>query len=450
MALSTPRFDGELLSADEAAARLGVRKATLYAYVSRGLLTSVPDAQDPRCSRYASFEIDRMSQPRRTRAGLPPSPFGLGRAQRAGRSAAPPGTLYEGLALVDTALAGVVDGRILLRGHALEDWACHATVEDTAALLWDAPPAVAFGRQAPVLPPAWLATAAGLRQADAATRTVALWSLAMPHLNGSARLQGDALAAALGEHLRVVVACGLGQPPSAAPLHLQVARAWRVPARHHDAVRQMLVLSADFTGNLMSLAGRMVASVQGSLAASLLATLGYGFIRLSGGEFEACEALFDELQASGHPATVAAAYRARGEALPGFHHNLFPAGDPRGRALLELAGRHGSPAPGWVRAMQGTQPLHPTLDFGLVAARRAIGAPRHGAFSVNQLGRCVGMLAQAVEQRAVGQRMWVQSRYVGPALRSPGRSAPSAPDPAPVPETRQAGRPRSVLALSRK
>lgn len=31
MTLSTPRYSGELLSADQAAARLGVRKATLYA-----------------------------------------------------------------------------------------------------------------------------------------------------------------------------------------------------------------------------------------------------------------------------------------------------------------------------------------------------------------------------------------------------------------------------------
>lgn len=413
MTLSTPRSSGELLSAEQAAARLGVRKATLYAYVSRGLLTAVADPLQPRRSRYSAFEIDRLRLSASGRRGAPGATPGRRGAPTA--QITPTGTLYDGLPLVDTAITGVVDGRIVLRGQPLVEWARSATLEQTAGLLWDVPPEIAFGAPAPVLPASWLEAAAALRQADAASRTTALWSLALPRLQGGVDLQGPALAVALGEHLRVAFACGLGQAPASAPLHLQVARAWRVPSRHHDAVRETLVLCADFTGNLMSLAGRMLASVQGSLAACVLATLGYGFVRLSGGEFEAAEALFDELQDSGRPAAVAASYRARGEVMPGFNHHLFPHGDPRGHALLALAGRHGSPAPGWVRAMQGTQPLHPTLDFGLVAVRRAIGAPRHAAFALNQMARCAGMLAQAVEQRRHGRRMWVQSRYVGPA-----------------------------------
>jgi citrate synthase len=40
------------------------------------------------------------------------------------------------------------------------------------------------------------------------------------------------------------------------------------------------------------------------------------------------------------------------------------------------------------------------------------------------MARSVGMLAQALEQRLHGRRMWVQSRYVGPSL-------PAAPSAAP-------------------
>jgi predicted DNA-binding transcriptional regulator AlpA len=54
-----------LLSAEAAAQRLGVSRATLYAYVSRGLLTAVPDAQDAHASRYSSFEIDLLVRRKR-------------------------------------------------------------------------------------------------------------------------------------------------------------------------------------------------------------------------------------------------------------------------------------------------------------------------------------------------------------------------------------------------
>ncbi|MBT9486263.1 MAG: hypothetical protein IV093_02020 [Rubrivivax sp.] len=396
-----PRFAVEMLSADEAAQRLGVRKATLYAYVSRGMLTALPDPSQTRSSLYSAYEVDRLQTA--ARGGRRPAAV-----------AAP--TLYDGLALVDTALTGVVDGEIVIRGHRLVDWARTATLEDTAALLWGTTVAAAFAGPAPVLPPLWHDTAAALRQADPASRSVALWGLAMPQLQGGAELQGDALAQALGQHLRVAFACVLGRAPEATPLHRQVARAWRLPASAQEPLRQALVLCADIMLNLMGLAGRMLASVQGSLAACVGASLQYGFIRLSGGEFEAVESLFDALEDLGRPAEVAASYRARGEALPGVHHVLFPRGDPRAAALLALAGQLGSPAPGWVRAMrgEGPQPVHATLDFGLVALRRSLGAPRHAALAITQMARCTGLLAQVLEQRAQGRRMWIQSRYVGP------------------------------------
>ena len=404
-----PRSRGELLSAEAAARRLGVRKATLYAYVSRGLLSALADPHDPRCSRYPAFEIERLRQ---------------GGARTRGRAApVADDTLFEGRTLIDTALTGVVDGQLVVRGHSLVDWARQASLEDTAALLWGTRVEASFRPEAPAVPALWLRTARDLRQADPVARVVALWGLGMPQLRGDAQLQGDELAAALGQHLRLAFACWLLQPPSAAPLHVQVARAWRLPIRSHEVLRQALVLCADVMGNLMGLSGRMMASVHGSLAACLLATMGYGFVRLSGGEFEAVEALFDEVESAGSLRRVADSYRARGEILPGFNHDLFVHGDPRAAALLSLAGSLGSKAARWQLASPEGQPMHPTLDFGLVALRRALGAPRHGALALVHMARSAGMLAQVLEQRALGRRMWVQSRYVGPV---PGVSPPSA------------------------
>jgi len=402
MALSTPRSSGDLLTADQAAARLGVRKATLYAYVSRGLLSAVPDPADAQRSRYPAFEVDRLRQGAR------------GRRRAAAPATSPTSLLFDGLPLIDTALTGAVDGQLLVRGRPLVAWSRFASLEEVAAVLWDTRVEAAFAGPPPALPALWQQMADALRQADPVARTVTLWSLAMPQLNGGVHLQGDELAASLGQHLRVAFACWLAQAPSGAPLHLQVARAWGLPSAGHDALRQALVLCADVMLNLMGLSSRMLASVQGSLAACVLASLGYGFIRLSGGEFEAVEALFDEVEAVGSLQTVAASYRARGETLPGFNHDLFVRGDPRGAALMQLAAGLGSPAAAWLTALPRDQPMHPTLDCGLVALRRALGAPRHAGLAITHMARCAGTLGQVLEQRRFGRRMWVQSRYVGP------------------------------------
>jgi citrate synthase len=404
MSLKTPRSTGVWLSAEEAAKALRVRKATLYAYASRGLLTALPDPQNPRRSRYAQDEIDRLRDgPARDSPGR--------RAAIDARNA-----LYEGWPLVETALTGVVDGQLVHRGRPVVAWSQRHSLEATAALLWGVPEASAFGPVAPSLPPLWHDTAHALADAEPVARAVTLWGLAMPGLEGGVDLDGDARAAALGRHLRVAAACWWGQAPSAEPLHLQLARAWHLGAPQHEALRQALVLCADMVPNLMGLSARMMASLQGSLAACLLASMAYGFVRLSGGEFEAVQALFDEVQASGRWDRVAAAYRARGEALPGLNHHLFVQGDPRAAALMLLATEAGSPAAEWLAAAGGDMPPHATIDFALVALCRALGAPRHGALVLMHLARSTGMLAQALEQRAHGRRMWLQSRYCGPGL----------------------------------
>ncbi|MEO6572994.1 MAG: helix-turn-helix domain-containing protein, partial [Polyangiaceae bacterium] len=54
------------LTAGEAAARLGVKAATLYAYVSRGLLRS--EATDgARARRYLARDVERLLERRRMR-----------------------------------------------------------------------------------------------------------------------------------------------------------------------------------------------------------------------------------------------------------------------------------------------------------------------------------------------------------------------------------------------
>src|SRR5512147_2667899 len=48
------------LSAEEAAAALGISRATLYAYVSRGLIRSQPTPDNPRARRYSQEDVARL------------------------------------------------------------------------------------------------------------------------------------------------------------------------------------------------------------------------------------------------------------------------------------------------------------------------------------------------------------------------------------------------------
>ena len=51
-----------LISAAEAAARLGVKRETLYAYVSRGRIAARPDPDDPRRSLYSAEDVERIKR----------------------------------------------------------------------------------------------------------------------------------------------------------------------------------------------------------------------------------------------------------------------------------------------------------------------------------------------------------------------------------------------------
>ena len=59
----------------------------------------------------------------------------------------------------------------------------------------------------------------------------------------------------------------------------------------------------------------------------------------------------------------------------------------------------------------------PGIDFALVAMRRYLGLPEGAAFCVFALGRAVGWIAHALEQRRQGQLIRPRAVYVG---RDPG------------------------------
>jgi citrate synthase len=107
------------LSAREAAAELAISPATLYAYVSRGLIRSEPSS-DSRSHRYRAEDIRGLKE-RRTPS---PEPRGLK-------------SFDADLPVMDSAIATITEDGPIYRGVSCIELAEADTLEHAATLLWD-------------------------------------------------------------------------------------------------------------------------------------------------------------------------------------------------------------------------------------------------------------------------------------------------------------------------
>src|SRR5215469_9844400 len=112
----------DYLSAQDAATRLGVSLATLYAYVSRGRIDSRP-GPDGRSREYSASDIEQLIERKQA---------GRGAAQGAAHS------LAWGLPVMETRISLIRPHGHYYRGESAITLAQNgATLEETARLLWD-------------------------------------------------------------------------------------------------------------------------------------------------------------------------------------------------------------------------------------------------------------------------------------------------------------------------
>ncbi|WP_454722416.1 citrate/2-methylcitrate synthase [Delftia acidovorans] len=387
----------DYLNSTEATALLGVSRATLYAYVSRGLLHAHA-ADTPRESRYLREEVEQLARQR-----------GQGRKPREVAQAA----LNWGLPVLESSITLIEQGRLYYRGEDAVDWARSHTLEETAALLWQYPANAAFAAHAveatPVLPDLQLRMAGQ----PCENTLLPLFTVASDDAATAAWQQSpERLAAGCGALLRLLAACLLGTAPDKTPIHLQCAQAWALDAQGADLVRMALVLCADHELNASGFTARCVASTGASLRAAVVGGLAALTGGRHGGTTARVEALWDELGEAQAPARLRQRL-ARGETLPGFGHHLYPEGDVRAALLLEMLPRQG-PAAALAAEVMALTGLAPSVDFALVALRRHLQLPAGSAFGLFALGRCAGWLAQALEQRATRQIIRPRAAYTGP------------------------------------
>jgi citrate synthase len=393
------------LTAAQAAARLGVTRATLYAYTSRGLLRSEPMPGRTRARHYYREDIERLRDKKEMR--------------RDPVNAAARG-LHWGGPVRDSGITLIHGGMLYYRGQNAVQLAQTASLEAVAAILW----AAAAGERPRLFEqPA----AMSLRQL-APLRAVARDPLAVMQAALPIAAALDAAAYDLrptavrqtGARIVRLFARIVTRRDSTAPLHEALQAAWGSSGiAVGDAIRVALVLCADHELNVSAFAARCAASAGASpydvVSAALATFKGYKH----GGAAERVLALLDEIDTPNRARAVMAGRLRRGEAVPGFGHPLYPGGDPRAVLLLRLAETSGDAAE-WRRVRgvwrAGATLLQdfPNLDFGLAALARTHRLPARAPALLFALGRTIGWLAHAFEEYASGQLIRPRARYTGP------------------------------------
>jgi citrate synthase len=398
------------LTSRQACERLGVRPQTLYAYVSRGLLTSV--SHEGR-SRYDPEQVAALAE--RTARGRRPGRFEV---------------------TVDTEITRIErQGRLSYRGVAIEDVVGRWSFERTAEWLWTGIDrgererpwaadvdrlAVATAAQA-ALPPT-TAPGARLRLALAALSSVPARpsprtgdQISPP--SGRSDHRFDPRGAEVARGLIATLVEALPRVGPAARGGTIAARLWpRVStraARPADValLDATLVALADHELATSTLGVRVATSTGAGLEAALLAGLATLSGPLHGAAAEPVRALLAEADRHGPPAAVDAA-EARGW-VPGVGHAVYEAVDPRTALLLDLL-----PGVATVHAVaaelerRGRTPLNADLALGAVLDH---GAMVDGAAEVVfAVARTAGWIAHAREEARHHLRYRARAVYTGP------------------------------------
>ena len=415
---STSADNDELLSATEAARRLGVKESTLYAYVSRGRVTRHRREGSPR-SWFDPAEIAALAGRRGGIAGLELA--------------------------VATSMTDIDGRRLRYRGIDLLDLAGDIAYERIVELLWTGamvltpctvpPEVVSACRQAGAL------LGRGARWTDRLAVAVAAAGATDPFRSDLA--PGSVMAA--GRRVLAAMVDGLPAPDgrpdgvgdddaphaphaphapegSIGPGPASLAR--RLWCRLHPAPRAMpdqavtalnacMVVLADHELATSTLAARVAASARADPYSVVVSALGVFAGPLHGTVSEEVVRLLVEASSVPGGVTQALADRLRlGRPIPGFGHRLYPEGDPRTPLMLAQLDRLGDGRDGdaplvverletvhaVLAGMTGRSAPPPNADFGLGAFVYVTGMPLDAGEAIFAVSRTAGWIGHALEE----------------------------------------------------
>lgn len=390
------------LDANAATKVLGVSRATLYAYVSRGFVRSEPLPGQPRERRYAREDVERL----RSRAEERKNP------EKAAEHA-----LRFGVPVLESAITLIANGHLYYRGQDAAELARTRSLEDVASLIWT-------GAFEPDIFDTPLHVVAGSGSTDDlpfASRAQSILPLVAARDSLAFDLRPKAVAQTGWRMVNLLTSVATSSRELADTVEETLAKAWAPDSAHAaELIRTALILCADHELNVSAFTARCVASA----GSNPYAVVGAGLAALEGtkhgGATERVNALCDELRRARDLRKALADRLRRGETIEGFGHPLYPDGDPRAALLLEMLGERypKSKELAFLRqlaeAAESVVGERPTVDFALVALARVIGLPDGTPLAIFAIGRTIGWVAHAIEQYATNTVIRPRAKYVGP------------------------------------
>jgi citrate synthase len=420
----------EFLTAAEAAQRLGVKPATLYAYVSRGVLRR-DRAADGRSSLFDSGEVERLA-----RRGRPRRPAGAADIT------------------VESAITEISGDRLRYRGLDAIQLATSRPFEDVAELLWTGElPAPHPGRDAqPSAPTSWRATPAALAAGRGAQAALPAGILPLERLQvivpamaatDPLRLHLDpAAVAAAGRSIIAGLVDCLPPPapdypisdypsgdypsgdypsedyPIADRLWSRLRGARPTPALRR-ALSAALVLLADHELAASTLAVRVAASVRADPYAVVETGMGAMSGALHGGASLGAETLLAAASSPEDVPRVVGELLRRGEKVPGFGHLIYKTGDPRAVLLFDLV-RRAAPKSGPLAVAEAVLAEvrrkslpEPNSDLAIATLARVAGMIRGSGEAIFAVARTAGWIAHALEAYAGPGPLRPRAVYTG-------------------------------------
>ena len=388
------------LTATEAAARLGVQRATLYAYVSRGLISRTV-AMDGRSSLFDADEVERL---------------------RAGRRTATEGELAT---LITTRLTLVSDEGLIVGGSDLVELLGDGlTFEQVADQLWEAGPDEAWPditdehNLASVLS----ALPDTTRPLDRLRIVTSVLSAHDPLRHG----RSERSIRAVARNLITAMVTGLEPRGQDAKVHKSVATALfgRLTGRsgtlkQRAAVNAALVLLIDHGLASSTFAARIAASVRGDPYSVVTAGLGVLGGHLHGAASAPVHELFVSIEEIGDTAQAIGATQERLGSIPGFGHAVYRSSDPRCGPLLEVIDQAWSGDSRLATVHEAADIIAsrteavPNVDFALGALSYLAKMDRTAGEAIFAIARTAGWLAHAMEEYVEAPlRFRTRARYL--------------------------------------
>jgi len=392
-------------TAEEAISLLKVRAETLYTYVSRGLIRSIPQP-GLKTKLYLKEDLERLRARSTARNGHGPSAASA---------------MNWGEPIIPTSITEITADGPKYRGkNVIELAQSGASFETVADLLWTGISTESNS--------AWPATSnhqniialTELIETEISNEFLEVMASITLHLgllggSTSEGLPGENTIPAGREIIQILTGCFGYMTPKRRYIPLREGQSIAAgliqalgledTAENHEIFQSILVILADHELSPGTFATRVAASsgcTLHSCIASAICTSSGGRI---GRLYEQVDIFLARNRTVKKMIESANLLQNRGVVVPGFNHPLYPRGDPRGRYLMDLLRRLRKGYKEIDRVcrfsefMNAEHQSHPRHELAIVALTRSMSLPPQTPAALFVLSRIAGWVAHVQEQR---------------------------------------------------